>query len=410
MGAKEVFVLGGFQTDFAENFSKRGTGLFEIMEKTVAGALASTGVEPEEIESAHVSNFTGELFNRQAQLGGFFASLHPAFDGLPTARHEAACASGGVAVLAAMTELEAGRADLTCVVGVEQERNVHGKEAAEYLGVASWPGREATEAKYPWPYLFSALADEYDRRYGLSQRALAGIAEINFSNARANPNAQTRNWTFEPRSFQEDEEKNPLVEGRIRRQDCSQLTDGGTAIFLASARFAEKWAARRGVEMASIPRILGWGHRTAPTLFEEKMKRSRDGDFVFPSVRRAIVDALTRAGVSDAMQLSGIETHDCFTITEYMALDHFALTPPGKSYQAIESGLIARDGKLPVNPSGGLMGGGHPVGASGVRMVLDAAKQTSGSAGDYQIDGAKKFGVLNIGGTGTTAVSFVVGT
>lgn len=409
MGAKDVFVLGGFQTDFAENFSKKGLGLFEIMSKTVDGALASCAIEPAEIEVAHVANFTGELFNRQAQLGGFFASLHPEFDGLPTSRHEAACASGGVAVLAAAADLEAGRHDLACVVGVEQERNIPGKEAAEYLGVASWPGREAQDANYPWPYLFSALADEYDQRYGLSRRALAGIAEINFGNAKSNPNAQTRGWKFEPQSFLEDEEKNPVVEGRIRRQDCSQMTDGGAAIFLASARFAEKYAARRGLSLDRIPRILGYGHRTAPTLFEEKMKRSRGGDYVFPSVRRAIGDALSRAGLSSAFELSGIETHDCFTITEYMAIDHFGLTAPGRSFEAIESGVIARDGKLPVNPSGGLMGGGHPVGASGVRMVLDAALQTSGRAGGYQIPGARRFGVLNIGGTATTAVSFVVG-
>ena len=101
--------------------------------------------------------------------------------------------------------------------------------------------------------------------------------------------------------------------------------------------------------------------------------------------------------------------HDCFTTSEYMAIDHFGLTAPGKSWQAIEEGVIELDGQLPINPSGGLIGGGHPVGASGIRMLLDAAKQVSGLAGDYQVDGARRFGTLNFGGSTATTVSFVVG-
>jgi acetyl-CoA C-acetyltransferase len=106
--------------------------------------------------------------------------------------------------------------------------------------------------------------------------------------------------------------------------------------------------------------------------------------------------------------LDGIETHDCFTTTEYMAIDHYGLTAPGESWKAIEEGVIARNGSTPINPSGGLIGLGHPVGATGVRMMLDCAKQVTGKAGDYQVDGAKKFGMLNIGGSTTTVASFVV--
>jgi len=125
-------------------------------------------------------------------------------------------------------------------------------------------------------------------------------------------------------------------------------------------------------------------------------------------VRQAIQDAFRRASIADAFALDGIETHDCFTTTEYMAIDHFGITPPGQSWQAIEDGTIAADGRLPVNPSGGLIGAGHPVGATGVRMVLDAARQVSGTAGATQVEGARRFGTLNIGGSATTVVSFVV--
>jgi acetyl-CoA C-acetyltransferase len=107
--------------------------------------------------------------------------------------------------------------------------------------------------------------------------------------------------------------------------------------------------------------------------------------------------------------IDGFEVHDCFTPSEYLAIDHIGLTGPGESWKAIENGDIEIGGRLPINPSGGLIGGGHPVGATGIRMMLDAAKQVSGLAGDYQIDGARRFGTLNIGGSTATTVSFVIG-
>ena len=130
---------------------------------------------------------------------------------------------------------------------------------------------------------------------------------------------------------------------------------------------------------------------------------------MFPHVRGTIMDAFKRAGISGVEQISGIETHDCFTSTEYMAIDHFGITAPGESWKAVEEGTIAADGKIPINASGGLIGLGHPVGATGVRMLMDCAKQVSGKAGGYQIEGATRMATLNIGGSATTTVSFVVG-
>ena len=104
-----------------------------------------------------------------------------------------------------------------------------------------------------------------------------------------------------------------------------------------------------------------------------------------------------------------LETHDCFTTSEYMAIDHFGLTKPGESWKAIEEGIIEMNGKLPINPSGGLIGCGHPVGATGARQLLDAYKQVTETTGDYQVSGAKKVATLNIGGTATTNVCFIIG-
>ncbi len=404
-----VFVLGGYQTDFASNWSRSGQGIYEILKATVEGAMQSAAIDPAEIEVAHIGNFAAELFCGQGQLGGMFATIDPAFAGLPTSRHEAACASGSIALLAAAAEIEAGRYDLACVAGVELMRNVNGQKAAEYLGAAAWNGREALDAKFPWPYLFNQIGEEYQARYGLKYEHLARIAQINFDNARRNPNAQTRQWQFQPESFTENDEFNPVIEGSLRKQDCGQITDGGAVVFLASSRFAEKYAARQGRKLESIPVIKGWGHRTAPMLLADKFELSRDQPYIFPHVRQTIQDAFRRANLAGYEALDGIETHDCFTTTEYMAIDHFGITQPGQSWQAIERGDIERDGPIPINPSGGLIGLGHPVGCTGVRMVLDTYKQVTGTAEDYQIGGAQTFATLNIGGSTTTCVSFIIG-
>ena len=125
-------------------------------------------------------------------------------------------------------------------------------------------------------------------------------------------------------------------------------------------------------------------------------------------VRRAITDAHGLAGIAGIGDVDCVETHDCMTPSEYLAIDHLGITAPGESWKAIEDGRIGRDGLIPVNPGGGLIGGGHPVGATGVRMLFDAAKQVSGTAGDYQVNGASRAQTLNIGGSTATTVSFVV--
>ena len=157
-----------------------------------------------------------------------------------------------------------------------------------------------------------------------------------------------------------------------------------------------------------VARIEGWGHRTVGLGLRQKLDRDRDELYVLPHVRRAVTDAFDRAHVT-LEDLDGFEVHDCFTPTEYLAIDHIGLTGPGESWKAVEDGSIAPGGRLPINPSGGLIGGGHPVGASGIRMLLDATKQVSGTAGDYQVEGARTFGTLNFGGSTATTVSLVVG-
>lgn len=404
-----VYILGGWQSDFSKNWARQQMDFADAFAEVVGEGLAATGLEPKDIDCGHVGNFVGDLFAGQGLLGGFFGLVHPEFDGMPTARHEAACASGSVAILAATAEIEAGRYETACVVGLEMMRNVSGQKAAENLGAAAWTGHEFPDATYLWPRAFSDLGEEYGRRYGLKYEHLMRIAEVNFANAKKNPNSQTRGWGFNERSFTADDEANPVVEGMIRKNDCGQVTDGSAVIFLASEAKAAEYAAKRGIPLESLPQIKGWGHRSAPISYERKIRASAGEPYVFPQVKRAIDDARARAGISDIAQIDAVETHDCFTTTEYMAIEHLGLTAPGEAWKAIEAGDIEIGGRLPINPSGGLIGVGHPVGATGVRMALDAFKQVTGQAGDYQVEGAKTVQTLNIGGSTTTTVSLVVG-
>ena len=405
-----VYILGGAQTDFARNWHREGLGIDAMIGEVLEAGLAATELDARDLGSVHVGNFVAELFCHQGQLGGMVASLHPELSGVPTMRHEAACASGSMAILAAAAELEAGRYDLSCVVGVESMRNVPGAQAAENLASAAWRGREWTEARYLWPAAFSDLIDAYSERYGyVDYRHLGEIARINFENARRNPLAQARDWQFHDKSFTEDDAANPVVEGRVRKNDCGRVTDGAAVIFLASRARAEAYARARGKSLADLATIEGWGHRTAPMLFADKLVESRQSPFVLPQVHQTIRECFARAGIDSPFELDAIETHDCFAMTEYAAIDCFGITAPGASFKAIEDGVIAFDGRLPINPSGGLIGLGHPVGATGVRMMLDGWRQVTGRAGAYQIDGARRVGLLNIGGSTTTIASFVVG-
>ncbi|MCM2417414.1 acetyl-CoA acetyltransferase [Streptomyces sp. RKAG293] len=402
-----TWVLGGHQTDFARNWARAGLEFSDLVREVVDGTLADAGVEPEDIGVIHVGNAFGQLFTGQGQLGGMPATVEDRLWGVPASRHEAACASGGIAVLSAMADLESGRYDCALVIGVELEKTVPGDEAARHLGAAAWTGHEGQDATFMWPYMFSALADEYAARYGLDDAHLRAIAELNYRNGRANPQAQTRDWKLTEASFTADDHANPVIEGRVRRQECSQMTDGGAGVVLVS----DRWLADRapaGRRARKPARIAGWGHRTAGLPLRQKTDRSAGEPYVLPHVRQTVLDAFGRAGIDGIDQVDGLETHDCFAMSEYMAIDHCGITAPGLSWQAVENGDLEIGGRIPVNPSGGLIGGGHPVGATGVRMLLDASLQVTGRAGGYQVEGARRFATLNIGGSTTTTVGFVV--
>ena len=403
-----VYILGGYQTDFSRAWSRQGLDISDMTREATLGALEACHLAPSAVQSIHVGNAFGEMQRQQAHLGSLVAQMVPELWGVPAMRHEGACASSSLGILSAMAEIEAGRYDCVLVLGVEEFKNLPGDQASQNQNAAAWQGHEDIDCKFMWPAAFGLLAQEYERRYGLDRRHLNRIAELNYQHAKNNPLAQTRHWQFDALSFTDDDEANPVIEPGTRRQDCGQITDGACAVVLASARFAQAHALGRSTSLNKLPRIAGWGHRNAGLRLKDKFIRSAQASYVFPHVRDTIEDAWRRAGVSGIEAMQGVETHDCFTTTEYMAIDHLGLTAPGQSWQAVEDGSIEAGGRCPINMSGGLIGGGHPVGATGARMLFDAAQQVTGQAGACQIEGAQRIQTLNIGGSCATVVSFVV--
>ena len=159
MSSTDIYILGGSQTDFARTWAREGLEIYDMFAETLVDAVREANIEPSQIEVGHVGNFVAELFARQGLMGGFFGMVYPELAALPTSRHEAACASGSIALLSAMRDIEAGHYDTACVLGLELMRNVDGQTGAEYLGSAAWQGHEALpeDCDFPWPHQFDLL-------------------------------------------------------------------------------------------------------------------------------------------------------------------------------------------------------------------------------------------------------------
>lgn len=411
-----VFILGGAQTDFERNWKKEGKGIVALLKEVLADGLFEAGLSFDDIKELNksnrvacfVGNFIAEKYSDQGHLGAFLTEVDSAFYGVPSARYEAACASSSVAIDAAQTKIQTGDYDVAIVVGWELMKTVDAKVGGDFLGRAAFYEKEGRGIELPFPKLFGRLADETLKKYpSLDEKrymdALAHISVINYENAKRNPLAQTRKWfmSFEQASMR-GTDTNPLVGGRLAVSDCSQVTDGAAVVVMCSEKFINE----RGIK--GKPILKGYGHRTAPMLFDKKMTDNEDSEYILPWTRQAVLDAYRRSGLT-VDDIDVFETHDCFTSSEYAAISCFGLTDPGKEYGAIESGLISFSGEKPINPSGGLIGCGHPVGASGARMFLDLYKQVTGTAGRYQINNVRNAMMLNIGGSATTNYVFVVG-
>lgn len=413
---EKVYVIGGAQTDFERNWNKEGKNAIALLREALVDGCKDAGITFQDIErlnesnkvACYVGNFIAEYYTNQGHLGSLLTEVDPAFYGVPSARYEAACASGSVALDAAITKIQAGDYEVAIVVGWELMKTVDSKTGGDFLGRAAYYESEGKGIDFPFPKLFGKLVDEMLDKYKLDEKNLmknlAYISNKNYKNAKRNPYAQTRKWYMnEKQANERGTTTNMFVGGKIAISDCSQITDGAAVVVLASERFVKENFLNK-----KYPVVKGYGHRVAPMKFLKKMEDNRRSNYILPWTRQAILDAYKRAGLS-VSDIDFFGTHDCFTSSEYAAISSFGITEPGEEYKAIENGIIDFSGDKPINPSGGLIGCGHPVGASGVRMFLDLSKQIRGTAGGYQLEKAENGMMLNIGGTATTNYAFIIG-
>ena len=370
-------IVGWSHTPFGRH---DGADVESLIVRAAHDAIEDAGVAAADIDEVFVGHFNGG-FSRQDFPASLVMQGEPALRFKPATRVENACATGTAAIHAGLRSIAARHARLALIIGVEKMTDTPGPEVGANLLKASYVKEEAA-IEGGFAGVFARIAELYFQKHGDQSDALARIAAKNHKNGVANPLAQMRKdlgYEF----CRTVSDKNPIVAAPLRRTDCSPVSDGAAAVVLADVETAlllRKAVVFRAAEQVNDFMPLS---KRDITLFEG------------PTLawRRAL--ERSRLGLDD---LSLVETHDCFTIAELIEYEAMGLTPRGQGARAILEGWTEKDGRLPVNPSGGLKAKGHPIGATGVSMHVLAAMQVSGQAGDMQIKGAKLAGVFNMGG------------
>ena len=351
-----------------------------LIGRVARAAIEDAGIAPAEIGAIFVGHFNNG-FSKQDFPSSLVLQSLPELRFTPSTRVENACATGSAAVHGAREWLAAGRGRFALVVGAEKMTATPGPQVGDILLSASYR-REEGEIPAGFAGGFGRIADLYFQRHGDQSDALAAIAAKNHRNGVANPYAQMRKdlgFAF----CRAESEKNPYVARPLKRTDCSLVSDGAAALVLADEDTAQ--ALGKAVRFRAAVQVNDFLplSRRDPTLFEGAAE----------AWRRAL--AASGLALDD---LSFVETHDCFTIAELIEYEAMGLTPAGQGARAALEGWTQKDGRLPVNPSGGLKSKGHPIGATGVSMHALAAMQLTGQAGEMQLPRADVAGVFNMGG------------
>lgn len=351
-----------------------------LIQQAATEAIEMAGLEPAEIDAVWLGHFNNRMVP-DAFASSLVLGLDDGLRFTPATRVENACASGSAAIYAARDVIRAGSARRVLVIGAEKMTELDTPGVTEALAGASYSGDEAGMS---FPQIFAQIAAGYFQTFGERSGALARIAVKNHTNALANPLAHMRREV----SFEfcnEVSEKNPMIAPPLRLTDCSLITDGAAALVMVADDMAGDFEHAVG--------FRGAAH------VNDFLAQSRRDMTELAAAREAFTRAYAQAGVT-VDDIDVAEVHDCFTIAELMIYEAMGLAPKGRGVDVIEEGIATRDGRLPVNLSGGLKAKGHPVGATGVSMHVIAARQVTGTAGEMQKDGAELACVFNMGGSG----------
>ena len=372
-------LIGWYHSKFGKLHDK---SLEQLIITAARRALEDAGIEAADVDDMFIGHFNSG-FSEQDFAASLILSADSDLRFKRSTRVENACATGSAAVHAAVNSIKSRNSKVSLVVGVEKMTHLDSVQAGNNLLHACYV-EEESGIKGGFTGVFGQIANSYFQKYGNRSETLAKIAVKNHDNAMGNPLAQMQK-TLTLEFCRDVSEKNPLVAGPLRRTDCSLISDGVVAAVIADSDIAlttKKAVAVRG--MAQVNDYLPMSRRDMTSL---------------EGAQQAWSKGLDNANLK-LSDLDVVETHDCFTLAELMEYEAMGLTKSGEGYKAIEEGWVYKDGKLPVNASGGLKAKGHPIGATGVSMHVLQAMQVRGEAGDIQIKDAELAGIFNMGGAG----------
>jgi acetyl-CoA C-acetyltransferase len=370
-------IVGWAHTKFGKH---EGVDIEDLIVQVAVEAIHHAGLAPADVDAIYFGTMNGG-FVRQEFPSSLVLQADPALRFKPATRVENACATGSAAIHQGLNAIAARKARIALVVGAEKMTEVTGAQVGDILIKASYM-REEADIEGGFAGVFGRITQSYFQQYGDRSDALARIAAKNHRNGTENPLAHFRkDLGYEFCSTVSD--KNPLVAGPLRRTDCSLVSDGAAALVLADIDTA-----------LSLPRAVAF---RAAQQVNDFLPMSRRDMTHFEGAELAWQRALSQARLT-LSDLDLVETHDCFTTAELIEYEAMGLTPRGKGHVAIEEGWTEKDGRLPVNPSGGLKSKGHPIGATGVSMHVMAAMQVTGTAGTMQVKDARLAGIFNMGG------------
>jgi len=392
------FILKG-HPDFGQ---RDNPTLEDHMVNVVRQLLADNSIDPSLIQRGYVGNFAGELFSNQGFLGAMLARADARLAGIGCARVEAACASGGVGIVGAIESIQAGL-DVVLVVGAEVQTTVRPREGADYLARASHYATERSIDDFTFPALLARRAKAYKEAYGLTDRDLAHFSVKAYANANRNPLAHmhTVKMTLEQAATASDMNpnflQNPDLKPHLKVSDCSQVSDGAAAVILAS----EAGVRKLGRALSQCVQVRSYGFCTNPLGQVKDLLR-------LDTTAAATAEAMRDGGLTP-QDVQVAEVHDCFTIAELLMYEAIGWAEQGKGLDLLLSGRTSIEGDVPVNAGGGLVGFGHPVGATGVKQAAEIFRQMKGLCGEYQIQRELHTGLTaNMGGDDRTVVSLVL--
>ncbi|HKZ35809.1 MAG TPA: thiolase domain-containing protein [Patescibacteria group bacterium] len=375
-----MYITGAYQTQFGELWDK---DLKDLIVESGEAAIKDSGIKRQDIDLVLVANMLAGNLEGQNHLGALAAELL-GLSGVNAGRVEAACASGGVAVNQAITALKAKTAKNVLVIGAEKMTDKSNAEVSTGLmGAASG---EERRAGLTFVGLYGLMARVYFDRFKMTKNDLAYVAVKNHKHASLNPKAQY--------PFAVDMEtvlKSSCVASPLHLFDCSPITDGAAAVILT-----DKARSRRDIDIAA-----------SQVASDSLSLTERDSLVELKATKLAVQKAYREAGIT-SKSIDLAEVHDCFSIAEIMAVEDLGFCKKGDGFKKIRAGEFDHDGRLPVNLSGGLKACGHPVGATGVKQVVEIVTQLRGEAGKRQTKKAKIGLTHNVGGSGATAAVHIL--